>query len=103
MSINLFSPVLAFAGYLLLVALITWFGRRISPTRPTDVKVSTYASGEEAPHSLAAPGYQPFFTVSLFFAILHLGVLVLASGDFSPTMALFVGGLIMALLALILG
>ena len=52
---------------------------------------------------LAAPGYRPFFVVALFFAVLHLGVLVLATGIPSPVMRIYLLGLLLALLALILG
>jgi hypothetical protein len=41
--------------------------------------------------------------IALFFAVLHLGVLVLGSSDLSSTSALYLVGLILALLALILG
>ena len=52
---------------------------------------------------LAAPGYRPFFVVALFFAVLHFGVLVLATGIPSPVMRIYLLGLMLALLALILG
>jgi NADH:ubiquinone oxidoreductase subunit 3 (subunit A) len=67
------------------------------------MKSSTYGSGEAPPTAAAAPGYRPFFVVALFFAILHLGVLMMASGVPSPILALYLGGLALALLALILG
>jgi hypothetical protein len=41
--------------------------------------------------------------VALFFAILHLGVLVLGSNDLSMTAIVYLIGLMLALLALILG
>jgi len=39
----------------------------------------------------------------LFFAVLHLGALVLGSGLSSPAMLVYLLGLMLALLALILG
>ncbi len=73
--------------------------REASPTsRP-----STYASGEENDPVPAAPGYRQFFVVALFFAVLHLGVLMVGSSDLSPTAGLYLVGLILALVALILG
>jgi hypothetical protein len=39
----------------------------------------------------------------LFFAILHLGMLMLGSSDLSGITAIYLGGLILALIALILG
>ncbi len=41
--------------------------------------------------------------VALFFAVLHLGVLVLGSGPLTPVMGAYLIGLILALVALILG
>ena len=52
---------------------------------------------------MAAPGYRPFFVVALFFAVLHLGALMLGSGSASPAMLVYLLGLMLALLALILG
>jgi hypothetical protein len=41
--------------------------------------------------------------VALFFAILHLGILVMSTGNPSPVMIIYLLGLVVALLALILG
>ena len=41
--------------------------------------------------------------IALFFAILHLSVLVLGSGGLTPITGVYLVGVIMALLALILG
>ena len=43
--------------------------------------------------SSAAPGYQPFFLIALFFAILHLGVLVLGIGSLPVPAAVYLVGL----------
>ena len=78
----LLIPPVAFLIYLLLVAVLSGIGRVMAGTdHPSSAfKSSAYASGE-APHmGSGAPGYRPFFRVALFFAVLHLGVLVLASG-----------------------
>jgi len=73
------------------------------PSQETAIKTSTYSSGEAPPSQLAAPGYRPFFVVALFFAILHLGVLMLGSGGLTPIKGVYLLGLILALIALILG
>lgn len=100
----LLAPPIAFAIYLVLVAILSRVGRVMAgPSEASAAKSSTYASGETSPVRLAVPGYRPFFVIALFFAILHLGVLVLASGDFSSASAFYLIGLILALLALILG
>ncbi len=101
----LLLPPIAFLAYLLLAGLLSLFGKRLSGRRlaASPLKVSTYSSGEAPPTRLAAPGYRPFFVVALFFAVLHLGILVLSTGGFTPIIAIYLVGLLLALLALILG
>ena len=104
MQIILIPPI-AFLIYLGLVGLLSLFAKGMAGTSGagSTLKSSTYSSGEEPPTRLAAPGYRPFFVVALFFAILHLGVLVLSTGKASPVMIIYLVGLLVALLALILG
>ena len=98
------SPVFAFGFYAVLVAILALFGRGISmPGKLSDSKAIGYASGEQPDTSAAAPGYRPFFVVALFFAVLHLGVLMLATSGLAPVSLVYLGGLVLALLALILG
>lgn len=104
----LLSPPVAFVIFLALVGLLYGAGRLLAgPTRRAGLKHTTYSSGEQASSEMAAPGYRPFFVVALFFAILHLGVLVLAVGGISAATAggtaIYLVGLMLALLALILG
>jgi NADH:ubiquinone oxidoreductase subunit 3 (subunit A) len=104
MSSWLLSPPIAFLVYLLLVAGLGMVGRKVVGTSQVSaVKSSTYSSGEAPPTRMAAPGYRPYFVVALFFAILHLGALMLGSSDLSPMATVYLVGLMMALLALILG
>ncbi len=101
---TLFSPLVGFLLYVLLVSILSGVGRLLAgPAHANAVKSSTYASGEESLSVESAPGYRPFFKVALFFAILHLGVIVLASGRASMGTALYLVGLMVALVALILG
>jgi NADH:ubiquinone oxidoreductase subunit 3 (subunit A) len=101
---NFFTPLVAFLIYLALAALLSVMGRQLAgPVKSSLLKSSTYSSGELAPTHVAAPGYRPFFVVALFFAVLHLGALVLGSGLASPAMLFYLLGLMLALLALILG
>ena len=51
----------------------------------------------------AAPGYRQFFVIALFFAVLHLGVIMVGSSDLSSVTIVYLLGLILALVALILG
>jgi NADH:ubiquinone oxidoreductase subunit 3 (subunit A) len=100
----LLSPPIAFFIYLVLSGILYGIGRMLAgPPHITQMKSSTYSSGEAPPVQAAAPGYRPFFVVALFFAVLHLGVLVLGSSALSPVSVVYLIGLMMALLALILG
>ncbi len=101
----LLAPPIAFLAYLLLAWLLSLFGKRLAekPAGISSMKTSTYSSGEVPPTRLAAPGYRPFFVVALFFAILHLGILVLSTGSFTPVMVIYLVALLVVLLALILG
>lgn len=100
----LLSPPIAFLIYLVLVGLLAGMGRVLAgPERVSMAKRTTYASGEAPPAGMAAPGYRPFFVIALFFAILHLGILMLGSSDLAPTAAIYLAGLALALIALILG
>lgn len=100
----LLSPPIAFLIYIPLVVIISFVGRRLAGTNRTSaIKSSVYNSGEEAPTSAAAPGYRPFIIIAFFFAILHLGVLVLSSGGFTLLTGAYMVGLLLALVALILG
>jgi NADH:ubiquinone oxidoreductase subunit 3 (subunit A) len=98
------SPPVAFLLYAVLVGILAGLGRVLAgPPRPTPLKSSTYASGEAPPTRAAAPGYRPFFVIALFFAVLHLGVLMLGSSSLTPISILYLVGLMLALVALILG
>lgn len=100
----LLSPPVAFLGYVILVYGLYALGRKLAgPPQITAEKSSTYSSGEAPPVKMAEPGYRPFFVVALFFAMLHLGVLVLGSGEPSLTAGIYLVGLMLALVALILG
>ena len=100
----LLMPPIAFLIYFILVALFSGLGRLWAYRgQQTSLKTSTYASGEAAPRRMAAPGYRPYFIVALFFAILHLGALMLGSSDLSLTSGAYLVGLMIALVALILG
>jgi NADH:ubiquinone oxidoreductase subunit 3 (subunit A) len=100
----LLSPPLAFLIYIPLVLGILWLGKSLAgPEKSSEAKSSLYGSGEEAPTQAAAPGYQPFFLVAFFFAILHLGMLVLGSGQLTLVSGVYLLGLVATLVALILG
>jgi NADH:ubiquinone oxidoreductase subunit 3 (subunit A) len=97
-------PPIAFVIYLGLVVVLNRLGRVLAgPGKASDAKSSIYGSGEAGATVSAAPGYRPFFLIALFFAILHLSVLVVGSGGFTWITGIYLVGIILALLALILG
>jgi NADH:ubiquinone oxidoreductase subunit 3 (subunit A) len=100
----LLTPLVALPLYVGAVALLALVGRwLVGPVKESRRERSLYASGEAPPRGVAAPGYRQFFVIALFFAVLHLGVLVLGSEGRSWTAVLYLAGLFMVLVALILG
>ena len=100
----LLSPVFAFLAYIPLVLVLVGLGRLLAGrTVASAAKTSIYGSGEAPPTFAAAPGYQPFFLIALFFAIVHLAMLVLGIGSLPVPAAVYLVGLFVALIALILG
>jgi len=101
----LLTPPLAFLIYIPLVGILALWGKKLAGpgSQQSELKTSTYSSGEQAPEGFAAPGYAPFFLVAFFFAILHLGMLVLGLGGLTLGSAIYLAGLLLALVALILG
>lgn len=100
----LLSPPVAFVLYTMLAAGLYRLAQAAADKSPdSQHKSELYASGEAAPDSVPPPGYQPFFRVALFFAIVHLGVIILASGPIQPITMLYLLGLVFVLLILILG
>jgi NADH:ubiquinone oxidoreductase subunit 3 (subunit A) len=104
MDTILLAPPLAFLFYLALALLLKGLGRLLAGRdAPSEAKSSLYAGGENLPPLSGAPGYRPFFIIALFFAILHLGVLMLGSSSLNWTSGVYLAGLLLALIALILG
>ena len=100
----LLSPLIAFLIYLAIALIFSGLGKLFSAKgQKTQFKTATYASGEEHDPLPAAPGYRQFFVIALFFAILHLGVLMIGSSGLSSIATPYLLGLILALIALILG
>jgi NADH:ubiquinone oxidoreductase subunit 3 (subunit A) len=100
----LLTPPLAFLIYIPLVFVLAWFGKALAgPSKTSDVKESPYSGGEEASAEKGTPGYRPFFLIAFFFAILHLGTLVVGLGDLTPRTVPYLVGLVLALIILLLG
>jgi hypothetical protein len=100
----LLTPPVAFLIFAGLAALLAGLGRALAgPEKPSELKSSLYTGGEADHLPAGAPGYRPFFVIALFFAILHLGVLILGTGGPNWMTIVYLIGLIMALVTLILG
>jgi NADH:ubiquinone oxidoreductase subunit 3 (subunit A) len=102
----LLFPPMAFVIYLVLVGVLSGVGRAMAiPAHSHEdaTKTTAYASGEAGETTQAAPGYRQFFVVALFFAVLHLGMLLLGSSGLTVVTGAYLVGLIVALIALILG
>ena len=97
------TPVFAFLIYFLVVSAASGLGRLFSARgRKSQFKSEPYASGEDYDPVPAAPGYRQFFVIALFFAVLHLGIIMIGSSDLSSVTGIYLLGLILALVALIL-
>ncbi len=106
------TPPIALLAYIGLVALLFLFGRLMAPAGQHKAAEVLYAGGEEAATTKAAPGYRRFFIVALFFAVLHLGALVLATAGliggavvgagFGTALLIYLGGLALVLVILLL-
>ena len=73
------SPFILFAamvgvGWLLYL----WSARVAPPFRPTGGKAKAYTGGEDLPGQAYQPGYQ-FFHVALFFTLMHVAAIVVAT------------------------
>jgi NADH:ubiquinone oxidoreductase subunit 3 (subunit A) len=98
-----FSPLVAFAVYILLAGILLAVAQSVAAKgKASASKTSMYGSGEEAQLGAASPGYKPFFMVAFFFAILHLGVLIVGSGGFNVVTGVYIVGLIFSLVVLAL-
>ncbi len=98
------SPPIGFAIYFALTAVLLVVAGAVSARGPASaMKTSIYGSGEAASRGAASPGYRPFFMTAFFFAILHLGVLIVGSGGFTLVTGVYLVGLILSLVALALG
>ncbi len=86
MDILLFPPV-AFIISLLFVMGLSALLSPLSakPDRvPGSAKHKAYGCGEEVPSEKAIPDYQVFFPFAIFFTLLHVAGLMLATWGFNP-------------------
>ena len=74
------SPPVAFFLFLGVGFLIYGLGKKMAP-KPTKAggKLTTYACGEDIPGAKVQFGYRLFFFVALFFTMMHVAALVIAT------------------------
>ena len=76
----LLSPPVAFLFFLAAALGLYALGRGMAP-KPTKAggKLTTYACGEDIPGVKIQFGYRLFFYIALFFTMMHVAVLVIAT------------------------
>jgi membrane protein implicated in regulation of membrane protease activity len=76
----LISPPVAFLIFLGLGFLLYALGRRLAPKlKKVGGKLATYACGEDLPGVKLQFGYRLFFFIALFFTMMHVAALVIAT------------------------
>ena len=101
----LLSPPVAFFLILAASILLYLLGKRLAPklTR-TGGKLTSYACGEDIPGAKIQFGYRLFFFIALFFTIMHVAALVIATvpaGKIALFAALYLAVVFLSILALI--
>lgn len=101
---NLLLPPFSLVIYVPFAALIFILGKKLAgPEHPSHDKSRTYGGGESAHKESSIPGYSPFILIAFFFALLHLGILVLGTSNLQWSTVIYIAGLALCLIALILG
>ncbi len=96
---SVLAPPVAFVAYIGLVSVLLVVSRILAgPHRSSTAESALYASGEAAQQGRnVGPGYAGFFGIALFFGVLHVGVLIAATGGVSIVGAIYVVGLLAVL------
>ncbi|MBM3295415.1 MAG: hypothetical protein FJY82_12975 [Candidatus Aminicenantes bacterium] len=101
----LLSPPVAFVLFLAVAGLIYLLGKHLAP-KTTDVggKLTSYACGEDIPGTKVQFGYRLFFFIALFFTIMHVAALIIAtapSGKLALFAVLYLAVVFLSILALV--
>jgi NADH-quinone oxidoreductase subunit A len=95
----LLSPPVTVLLFLVVFVGVYWLGSRFAPKFvKVGGKTATYACGEDLPPSKITVNYRLFFYVALFFTIMHVAVLVVATVP--PGMLALVGLVYLAMIFL---
>jgi len=101
----LLSPPVAFVLILAASVLLYLLGKRMAPKlTKTGGKLTSYACGEDIPGAKIQFGYRLFFFVALFFTIMHVAALVIATvpaGKIALFAVLYLVVVFLSILALI--
>jgi NADH:ubiquinone oxidoreductase subunit 3 (subunit A) len=101
----LLSPPVAFVLILVISGLLYLLGKRMAPKlTDTGGKLTSYACGEDMPGTKIQFGYRLFFFVALFFTIMHVAALVIATapaGKIALFAVLYLAVVFLSILALI--
>jgi len=101
----LISPPVAFVLFLAAAGLLYLLGKRMAP-KLTRVggKLETYACGEDIPGTKVQFGYRLFFFVALFFTIMHVAALMIATvpaGKIALFAILYLAVIFLSIMALV--
>lgn len=102
----LLAPPVAFSIFLLLGLLLYWFGGVLAAKGAVSRgKQTPYACGENIPAVKVQPDYSTFFPFALFFTILHVTALIMATLPLGANIAwlgvLYLTGVALALYTLV--
>jgi NADH-quinone oxidoreductase subunit A len=101
----LISPPVAFVLFLVAATLLYRLGRRMAPKlNNVGGKLTSYACGEDMPGTKIQFGYRLFFFVALFFTIMHVAALVIATvpaGKIVLFAVLYLAVIFLSILALV--
>ena len=101
----LLSPPVAFLLFLGAAGLLMAVGRGMAPKpRKVGGKLETYACGEHLPGFKIQFGYRLFFFIALFFTMMHVAALVIAtvpSGKIVFFAVLYLAMIFLSILALV--
>jgi NADH:ubiquinone oxidoreductase subunit 3 (subunit A) len=101
----LLSPPAVFVIAFGVGLLLYWLGRAMAPKlNMTPGKGTSYACGEDAPMQKAQVGYRLFYSLAIFFTVMHVAALIvttLPSGPIALLGILYLAIITLAIFALV--
>jgi len=98
----LLSPPVAFFFFLAVAFALYALGRAMAPEfKRTPGKLSTYACGEDIPGVKVQFGFRLFYVFALFFTIMHVAALIIATIPMGKIAFLAIIYLVMIFLAIV--